>query len=61
MSLVPVIRRVGVQPDHRSQMQISPQSPAPSLGALFIERLLQGLAVILGFPVPQPVPVRARR
>ena len=62
MSLVPVIRRLGVQEAHRNQMQISPQMLAPSFrSALFVGRLLKALAGLLGFPIAQPIPVRVRR
>lgn len=40
-------------------MKTSPQYAAPCAGALFVVRLLKTLATILGFPVCEPIPVRA--
>ncbi len=43
-------------------MRSRPQNLAPSFsGALFIARLLKGLARLLGFPIAQPVPVTVHR
>ena len=42
-------------------MHTSPQTAAPSFGALFVVRLLRGLATLLGFPIFEPIPVRVRR